>query len=163
MPIRTSITFSSRRRLSLDGVGALTACACACHCVATPLVLAAFPMLRPRGALGDPLEWGFASASLLIGAASFGRGLRVTHGHVAPRRGAPLLVFVAGLLAIVAARVLAPDDVAWAEPMGAVCGAALIVAAHLWNRRLAGPCCACTTSEDGGHSSAPIDRSCESA
>jgi hypothetical protein len=161
MQIRTSISSSPRRRLSLDWVGAFTACACACHCVATPLVLAAFPMLRARaagGALGDPLGWGFASASLLIGAASFGKGLRATRG-----RFGPLLMFVAGFLTVLAVRLLAPDDVAWIEPSGAVCGAALIAAAHLWNRRLAGPCCACATAARDGHSLVPIDRSCESA
>jgi hypothetical protein len=158
MQIRTPITSPPRRRLSLDGVGAITACACACHCVATPIVLAAFPMLRPRGALGDPLEWGFASASLLIGTASFGKGLRVTH-----RRVGPLLVFLAGFLSILAVRLLAPDRFAWVEPAGAVCGAALIAAAHLWNRRLAGSCCDCTTSRNALHSLALSDRSCESA
>jgi hypothetical protein len=80
--------------------------------------------------------------SLIVGASSF--------GPTVSREGrAPLALFLAGGITLLAVRTLVPEAATRLERIGLSSGAVLLVSAHLLNRARARHRCACVVCEPG--------------
>ncbi|WP_437605408.1 MerC domain-containing protein [Sorangium sp. So ce834] len=113
----------------LDVVGSGLSMLCAVHCLAAPLLSAALPLLA-----GEGVELGAFLVLAGFTALVIGSGVR---RH---RRPGSLVLLALGLAALTALRALEGAELEGAEdgPLGpalVVLGSALLVAAHLANRR----------------------------
>ena len=121
------------KRINLDALGIGASLACAVHCALLPLLLTVLPLLGSHMLENKKLEYGLLSFSFLIGCASLGRGYFRYH-----RRMAPLLIFAAGFILLVAGHFLAEGS-SWG-PVIIFPGAAGITGAHILNMRRCKQC-----------------------
>jgi hypothetical protein len=111
--------------------------ACAVHCVVTPFVAGVLPLVG-AGAFTSPwVEWSLVVFAATVG----GTGFWLSYSRV-HHRAAPLVVFSAGLTALIATHlVLEGRDVA--HTAGAVFGAMVILVAGRVNHSLVHACERC--------------------
>lgn len=129
LPFLRSVTSSSSRASSLDAAGAVSAGLCAVHCVLSSVWLAVLPTMG-LGLLLDPrLERLFLWSAVGLGAVAF------SHGWRRHRRIGPVLLFAAGLGALL---LLRPQlfEGSVAELLVVVVGATTLIGAHWQNARL---------------------------
>jgi hypothetical protein len=122
---------------ALDRLGVASSTVCAIHCLATPLVLAALPLVGLQVVLGESFEWAFVATGLSVGTLVLVPSFRRLHGRLLP-----LTLFIAGVSLWMLARVgLASDSVLELPTM--LAGSASVITAHILNRRLCRACAAC--------------------
>jgi MerC mercury resistance protein len=130
----------------LDSLGAAVSLACAIQCLFFPLLSGVLPLLGLGFLLGDGIERGFLAVSLVLAVGSFGLGFRIHRCfHV-------FIFLVSASASILAARLWV--DPSYEVPL-VVSGTLVLVAGHLFNRRLCRLCAACNSDESNG---ALIDR-----
>jgi MerC mercury resistance protein len=121
----------------LDRLGVVSSTLCAIHCLLTPLALAALPVIGVQAVLGESLERSFVAAGLALGSLSLTPSFRRLH-----RRLFPLMLFLAGALLWLIARLGLASDSAMELPT-MIAGSAAVVTAHVVNRRLCRACRGC--------------------
>jgi hypothetical protein len=128
------------RRTNLDVLGFSASAICALHCLAVPLMLI-FGLLAPSAiAHNHELENGILAVSGVLGSVSLIPSMVNVH-----RRRMPLLLFLAGMTAIIAGRFT--TTLFW-EPVFTVTGALLVAIAHYQNLRICRSCDAHANKQD---------------
>lgn len=112
-------------RINWDLVGISASVACAIHCALLPLVLTSLPILGINIINNVMFEYGMILLAFIVGFYSLWHGYR-RHHHSA----APLLVFSAGIMVLLAKQVWHNYEM-WFIPLAVL----LIVVAHLRNYR----------------------------
>lgn len=124
------------RRVWTDRIGIAASSLCALHCVGTTALLAVVPTLRLGFLADERLEWAALGLAIVVGALAL-----VPSNRSARRDWRPLGLFAAGLAFVLGVRVLASEEGPWGM-VGALVGAAFMVAAHVLNLRLGARCAA---------------------
>ena len=122
---------------TLDRIGVIASCVCAVHCALTPLLISLVPLLGLSLLADERAEWTLVGISVAMGFLSLVPAYIRRH-----RRGRPLVLFGAGLLLILIARLLLDEKVSFEIPF-VLLGALLIVTSHVVNLRLCRACAVC--------------------
>jgi hypothetical protein len=120
----------------LDRIGITAACVCATHCIVTPLLVALLPLASIKMFADERTEWAFLGLTMVIGVASLLPGYFRHH-----RRKGAVSIFVAGIVLILAARLMLEESVM--ESSLVVTGALFVAAAHIINRVFCRACISC--------------------
>ena len=134
-----------------DRAGIVVSTACAVHCVALPVLAGLLPFLGLRHFVDERLEWTFVATTAVIGVVSHSRAYWRHHRHLAPG-----VLFAAGILLIVGARLLHLEGLA--DPAAATVGGAFAITAHALNLRWC-RCCQSCADYDGATHGATVPRS----
>jgi hypothetical protein len=123
---------------TLDRIGVIASCACLLHCALTPLLIAAIPLLGLSMLADERVEWSFVGISVATGFLSLVPAYLRRH-----KRGRPLVLFGAGLVLILIARLVLEESFHFELPM-VLTGALLMITSHIVNLRLCRSCAVCT-------------------
>lgn len=114
------------KKVNWDVLGIATSVLCAIHCALLPLFLTSLPLLGINIIHNNMFESAMIVAAFLIGSNALYHGYKKHHGKTLP-----LLLFVVGMLLLVAKQVWHSVEL-WLLLPAVVC----IVAAHIINYRM---------------------------
>lgn len=123
---------------TLDHIGMIASFACVVHCALTPLLIAVAPLIGVSLLADERVEWTFVAISAATGFLSLVPAYMRRH-----RRGRPLVLFGAGLLLILIARLVLEESFHFELPV-VLAGVLLISTSHVFNLRLCRSCSVCT-------------------
>ena len=113
---------------SWDRIGIVASSACAVHCAVLPFAVAALPFVGLQHLGDERLEWTMVLLTAVVGLVGHARAYRFNHRHLAPA-----LIFIAGLLLVVGARLFLETH--RLGPWALVIGGGLAAASHWANLR----------------------------
>lgn len=126
----------------LDGFGAIASWACAVHCLALPIFITILPLAGLGFLLSETTEFIFIFISITIALLSFLPAYVKQH-----RKLHSVFLAISGVGLILLTHLYFEENLAL-KFIFLLCGACLMTAAHLINRRL---CRACKTCESDCH------------
>jgi hypothetical protein len=116
-------------KINWDALGITTSILCAIHCAVLPLAVASLPVLGVNIVHNAAFEFGMIALAFVIGSRALWHGYR-RHHH----QRAPLVLFVAGLLFLVAKQIWHDYEFSLL-PFAVI----LIISAHILNYRACRP------------------------
>jgi hypothetical protein len=132
---------------ALDRAGMAASVLCAIHCIALPLLLGSLTAAGIGWLRYEGVEWAILTGSAAMGLFGLLPGYKRVHRH---KRC--LWLFCAGLLTILTGKLASSHSLR--DTPFVVCGAALIISAHAFNRHLCARCSNCTDRSAEGHTHA---------